>query len=141
IINNSVGSRIFKNAFFDDGKGQLVDVLDDGDLSCAYFVSSILNILGIINSVHCTVKGTLQAMEKNGWTKNEFKSIEKVSIGSIILWENNFGKDGSHYHIGFYIGDNLAVSNCSSQKAICKHPVDYNGEAKVIGIYYHSLLD
>lgn len=141
IINNSVGSNLFRSAFFDDDKGQLVDILDDWDLSCAYFVSCILNIVGIIHSVHCTVNWTLKAMESNGWVKLEFTSIEQIPVGSIILRENNFGKDGSHDHIWFYIWQGQAVSNCSSKRAICKHPADYSWDSQIIAIYYHKILD
>lgn len=141
IINNSVGSNLFRSAFFDDDKGQLVDILDDWDLSCAYFVSCILNIAGIINSVHCTVNWTLKAMENNGWIKQEFTSIEEILVGSVILRENNFGKDWSHYHIWFYIWEGEAVSNCSSIRSICKHSADYSWNRKIIAIYYHKILD
>jgi hypothetical protein len=64
MIKNSVGSKLFRNSFFlIDGKKQ--DVLRNGDLSCAIYVSSILRLMDLIPEIHTTVKGTVKAMEKS----------------------------------------------------------------------------
>jgi len=38
-------------------------------LDCAFFVSSILLMFGLIKKNHATVKNTLADMQKSGWQK------------------------------------------------------------------------
>lgn len=130
LIKNSIGTKIFKNRYFMiNGKSK--DILENGFLSCAFYVSSILYLNGLISTIHCTVDGTVKDMQKSGWQK-----IKKPVIGSVLVWEK--GKDG-HNHIGFYIGKNLAVSNSSTKKVPTKHNLHYHGR-KIIGIYFHPKL-
>lgn len=130
MIKNSVGSKMFRNRyFFMQGKSK--DILENGSLSCAFYVSSILYLNGLITAIHCTVDGTVKDMQKSGWRK-----IKRPAIGSVLVWDKD--KHG-HKHIGFYIGKNLAVSNSSTKKVPTKHDLHYRGR-KIIGIYFHPKL-
>jgi hypothetical protein len=131
LIENSVGTKLFRNNyFFVDGKNK--DIVKDGKLSCAFYVSSILYLLKLIKDIHTTVKGTIKDMEESGWYK-----IEKPKKGAVILYEP--GKDG-HYHLGFYWSKNRAVSNVSSKKSPNSHPLNYQ-KRKILAFYYHKKLE
>lgn len=121
LVKNSAGAKTFRNSYAEVGPpatpvsglarragGKKKDILENGGLSCAFFVSSILIICGLIKDIHATVGGTQKDMEKSGWIK-----IRKPKIGSVIVWEAvEFSKQsGAHKHIGFYVGKNKAISN------------------------------
>ncbi|MEK7574247.1 MAG: hypothetical protein AAB514_01815 [Patescibacteria group bacterium] len=103
MIKNSPKTRMFRNFFLADENGKKSDILKDGDLACAFFVSCVLKIFSLIDYPHATVDGAIKDMLENGWRRTK-----KLEPGNILLWEKN--KKG-HRHLGFYIGDKKAVSN------------------------------
>jgi len=124
VIENSVGSYMFKNLFIEiDGVKK--DATEDGWLSCAFYVSSILSIFKYIENVHATVSSTVKDLQKMGWV-----TIEKPVPGSVIVWKPGQDTEG-HSHIGFYIGDNLAISNDSYKKYPLKFDWKFNGKREV----------
>jgi len=136
IVKNSVGSNLFRN-FYAKVHGKKTDIMNDGDLSCAFFVSSILTLLGFIKGTHGTVDATVRDLRASGW-----KAVRTPKAGSVLVWEQrNFGKDNSHKHIGFFIGNGLAVSNISAKKQPRKHPWNFQGKRKVDLILWHPKLN
>ena len=141
IVTNSIkggDNYLFKNLFAVND-GQEIDILEDGKNSCAAFVSWILLVLGLIKTGHATVDGTLKDMIQSGWHE-----INELKPGAVLLWEKAVGKyDGLlHSHIGFYIGNNEAISNGSQGGGVpWKHHLDYNGSRGVEKIYWHPDLD
>ncbi len=139
-VQNSIGSQIFRSYLDNQGN----DVLKNGDLSCAYYISSILLIHGLIDRVHFRVDGTIEAMEKAGWTK-----VEHLKKGCIVIWDSVNQNGNNHHHIGVYIGDQQAISNRSSQGMPGEHPLHYSGldkeglkkRAPVIAYYWHPAFD
>lgn len=106
MIKNSVGSKLFRN-FYVKNKGKKIDVLRNGELSCAFYVSSILYLFKLIKDTHATVDKTVKDLQESGW-----KIIKRPKVGSIIVWEKmDFGGGDIHKHIGFYIGKGRAISN------------------------------
>lgn len=104
-IRNSVGSNTWRN-FYAVDNGIERDVLNDGDVSCAYFVSSITTMFGFSKSIHMTVGSTIKDLEESGWV-----NIDRPRDGAILLWEpQDFGEEGSFTHIGFYVGNERAIS-------------------------------
>jgi len=140
LIENSPGTRMFVHFYgliSSQKRKSKKDLTQNGLLSCAYFVSSVLKIFNLIGEIHLTVKGTLKDMEKSGWFL-----IKRPRKGSILLWEEKeFGKNDKHFHLGFYLGNNLAVSNSSQKKKIVFHHWTYQGRRKVIAVYWHKKLD
>ena len=107
----NVDSNMFRKLYFNDHKKN-IDILEDGNLSCAFFVSSVLKIFDLIKKTHTTVNGTIKDMENCGW-----KNIKKPTPGCIIVWNNNMLKNKKdHKHIGIYLGQNKAISNSSEKK-------------------------
>ena len=116
VIKNSFGSNIFRN-FYAEVNGKKTDITENGNLSCAWFVSSILNLFKLIEKIHVTVTGTIDDLKRSGW-----KKIKEPKVGSILVWEEmDYGKKDFHRHIGFYIGNQIAISNSSKLGYLVKH--------------------
>ena len=138
-IRNSVGSKMFRNSYALVGRKK-EDLLRDGDLACAYFVSCVLKIFDLIDKTHLTVSGTLKDMEKSGWFK-----IKDPKQGSVLVWEKQkFGQE-EHSHIGFYIGNKKSISNSSVKQNVKRIPVEHSftfGEKRNIqAVYWHKKLN
>jgi len=130
MIENSVGSYMFKNLWVDiDGVKK--DATEDGWLSCAFFVSSILYLAKYIKSVHGTVSSTVKDLEESGW-----QEIKEPVVGSVVVWKDEQGTNG-HSHIGFYVGDGLAVSNDSNKKYPIKYDWKFKGKRDIDKILWN----
>ena len=56
-IENSIGSKIFNSLFVrSKDTGKISDILNDGEYSCAFFVSSILFLVQAVNRPYSTVQ-------------------------------------------------------------------------------------
>ena len=132
---------MFRN-FYVEKEGAVIDSLEDGKNSCAVFVSSILVLLNDlchwIKGPHITVISTENDMLESGWYE-----IDSVKIGAVLIWEKKGGHNGNmHYHIGFYMGNDQAISNDSQGIGFPhKHHYTYNDTRKIEKIYWHSAFD
>jgi hypothetical protein len=134
VIKNSVGSRMFKNMYVKiDGKK--VDATQDGQLSCAFFVSGVLTMFGLIKKTHATVSSTVTDLKASGWTE-----IKKPKIGCVVVWsQSDLETQGTHKHIGFYSGDKLAISNNSLRDGTpSEHPWTFNGKRKIEALFWNA---
>ena len=141
-IKNSCGSSIFRNLYVEDDLGVVSDVLENGNLSCAMYVSSILAMFGKIDGRHGTVAGTILSLPKAGW--KEVK-LDNLQAGDILIWEKGTLPSSSddpyrqgHSHIGFFIGEQLAVSNSSENGFPIIHSCDYRGTRKIVQAFRHD---
>ncbi len=130
MAKNSIGCKTYRNFFIIDNEKE-VDAMENGRLSCAFFVSGILSSFNLIKSVHGTVENTVLDLEESGWNR-----VKEPNPGDIIVWEAiDFGDGDIHKHIGFYIGDSLAVSNSSLEGYPVKHEWTFGGSRKVEATY------
>lgn len=134
VIENSVGSYMFKNLYA-DVDGVKKDVTEDGWLSCAFYVSTILHMFGFNKGVHGTVESTVKDLKENGWVE-----IDEPVVGSVIVWKPGKTTNG-HSHIGFYIGEGQAISNDSWKKYPIKYDWKFNGKREVSSILWKLGLD
>ena len=135
VIKNSVGSKLFRN-FYVKIDGIKTDVMRNGDLSCAFYVYSILKIFGLISRIHGTVDSTISDLKKIGW-----KEIRKPKAGAVLIWEELEFSNGEHHkHIGFYIGDGKAISNSDRKKFPVDHLWRKSGR-KVEAIFWNDKLE
>lgn len=136
-IKNSVSSKSFQNFYAKVG-GRKKDILETGNFSCSFFVSSVLLIFDLIEKRHMTVRGTIADLEDNGWFE-----IKKPKKGSVLIWKQEKG----HSHIGFFIGANQAISNSSRKQTPQVHHLTFGKNKKgqpnrpIIKILWHNKLD
>lgn len=124
-IENSVGTRLFNSlmARFKDS-GEVRDILNDGEYSCAFFVSSLLYIANLIDKPRATVTSMQGYLEKHF----EKIDIKKAEAGDIVVWEKQkFPDGGIHAHIGFLLDPKTAVSTNFRMKHVEKHQIDDHG--------------
>ena len=140
VVKNSVGANVWRNFYADVG-GRRQDIMRNGDLSCAFFVSSVLALFGFIRKPHGTVAGTIGDMERSGWRK-----LRKPKAGSVLVWVELRGARGeTHKHIGFYVGGGKAVSNSSMRRCPVMHHWTFgvkNGKPKrkIEAIFWNKKL-
>lgn len=132
MVKNSVGTKMFRNFFVKDEHGKRLDILNDGDVSCALFVSYILKNFKLISDLHFTVTKVIEDFEQNGWKKVK---PSQLKVGDVILWLHYKTRTSHHRHLGFYIGDEQAVSNNSQKRAVIQHHYTYSGKRDIVEVY------
>jgi hypothetical protein len=131
-IKNSVGTKMFRNFYVRDEKGKKIDVLNNGDVSCSVFVTTILRNFDLIDKLHFTSRRSEEDLIDSGWKKVNLKNLKP---GDVLLWEAKEGKSGHVPHIGFYIGNKQAVSNSSKKGMVEQHHYTYNDKRKIEAVY------
>jgi len=135
VIENSVGSNMFKNLYV-TVDGVKKDATEDGWLSCAFYVSSVLTLFKYIKEIHGTVASTVKDLKNSGWVE-----IDEPVVGSVIVWKSGENTNG-HSHIGFYVGNDMAISNDSWKKSPWKGDWKFNGKREVAMILWKpEILD
>lgn len=139
LIRNSVGSNMFRN-FYAKIEGRKVDIMRDGGLSSALYVSSILTLFKFIEGVHGTIDSTEKDLLKSGW-----KLVNEPKVGGVLIYEAlPYNRDGIHKnqrHIAFYIGNNEAISNNADERTPQKHHFSFRGRRKIEKIYWNDRFD
>lgn len=136
VIRNSRGTRMFRN-YIARVDGVTRDITEDGDKSCALYVSSVLTLFGLIRTVQVTVHRTLTEMERCGW-----KKIRTPRKGCVLVWdEKRNGNGHPRKHIGFYIGGGKAISNNSRRGCPAEHAHTTYGGRGILTILWHPALD
>jgi len=133
ISNSAKGeNNMFRN-LFGLAENQEVDLLDNGGKSCAVFVSAVLYLQKLIKDIHATVESTEKDMLSFGW-----QEVPELKVGAVIVWE----RQGGHLHVGFYAGNDKAISNASNSSGVPEvHDATYGGTRKIERIYWHKSLD
>lgn len=136
MIRNSVGTNMFRN-LNTETDGVKKDITENGNLSCAFFASSVLKILGLSKEIHATVEGTLRDLLESGWYE-----VNEPKIGAVLFWEKfDFGGNDLHKHVGFYIGENKAISNNSKTGNPQVHDYTFEGTRKIEKILWNDKLE
>lgn len=130
-IRNAEGSRMFSELYL-DRDGESIDVLEDGRLSCAVFVTSLLYIFGLIDKTHATVSSTEQDLLVSGW-----ELVTELKPGAIIIWERDDSPDPQR-HIGFCLDEKYGMSTSSEKSCVVKHNISYR---PVQAIYSYSKFE
>lgn len=113
VLEGSVGTSMFRTLYRAKDE-TLDDVINDGDLACAFYVSTILSMFELIDrGVHTTVKVTLEDMEESDWQRTD-----KPQALAVVLWGVKMGDDGRpHYHIGFCVDEETAIEHSAVTKS------------------------
>lgn len=128
MVENSEGCKLFNSLMMKKG-GEVFDILDDGDVSCATFTSSILFLNRFLPEQKSTVKGLSDVLSG----ETEFKPDRFIEIpiadfipekGDVVFWESIMGDDGAaHRHVGFVLNENEAVSTSGIYHSVIRHPL------------------
>jgi hypothetical protein len=129
LIKNSLGCPLWRNFYYSEG-----DAMENGDLSCAFYVSTLLLMTKATPSIHGTVKHLSEDMESYGWY--EIAEDGVFQFGDVLIWEpaKQGSSAGTHQHIGFFMEDKFAVSNSSSNGFPVRHHLTYNDTRKVVRV-------
>jgi hypothetical protein len=139
VVKKSAGTKMFQTIYA-KVNGRKKDITEDGNLSCAFYVSNVLATFGLIDQGHSTVSGTITAMQKAGW-----QETKKLKPGVVIVWDKPTDGSFQNKHIGFYIGDDQAVSNIWQKKTPGIHHVTFGKEGSkkyrpILGLFSHPQL-
>jgi hypothetical protein len=130
MLENAPGTRLFNSVivrFKDSGK--ILDVLGDGENSCAAFVSSVMMLAGLLEKQSATVESVRKKLLEKKWNK---VSAEQIFPGDVVFWEGiRFETGDIHEHVGFALSATEAVSTDYKQKQVVTHNIDFNGERKI----------
>lgn len=123
MVENSIGTRLFNSIIAKKGE-EIVDILGDGDLSCATFVSNILYLNHLLDNQRVVVG----SLEKDLSASPNFEEISPENYlpktGDVILWSKIIGVDGiAHRHFGFALSDEEAVSTTGISHSAIRHPL------------------
>ncbi len=136
-----MGLNLFKNLYA-NVDGQTMDILENGRLACASFVSGVLRLFNLVSETHATVDGTVRDMIESGW-----QPVDQPKIGTVLVWEKKASEDGSfHKHIGFYIDTDAAISNNTDSGQPVRHHWTYGEKddqpvRKIEKILWHNKLN
>jgi len=118
------------------------DIMDGGALACTFFLSTILYANKLIGDMHANLLGLEKDLAANGWIQ-----VPEPREGAVLVWEarppaKERSWDPTEFHAGFYVGNDRAVSNGSNTTLMPEeHHWTYNGERKVLRIWWHPELD
>jgi hypothetical protein len=141
MAKNSIGTKTFQN-FYGTINGKPKDLVKNGNLSCAFFVSTLLHFFKLINDPHLTVAGLIKDMESSEWTK-----VRNSKMGDILIWEPvDFGSGINHAHVGIFVGQNKAISNNSKTSKPVRHHFTFGTKAgkpkrRITAVYRHRLVN
>jgi hypothetical protein len=131
MVKNSPGSRMFREFYLRRPDGSEFEAIGDGQNACAFFVSSVLTLLGKVQGVHGTVDSTVRDLVTSCW-----KKVGKPHPGDVVVWDFRDQGDGKHRHIGFAVGPDSAVSTSSSRREVAEHELHFGAESRPIESIY-----
>lgn len=121
MVENAVGSRMF-NSILVKENDEIRDLLNDGEYSCAVFVSSVLTLQQLLAKPRTTVKN----LEADIAESTHFTEVPNGNVqpGDILFWESVTYEDGTaNRHVGIAVSHTEAVSTNYIQKCVTRHPL------------------
>lgn len=73
-------------------------------------------MFNLISSTHATVSGLEKDLLESGWRKSN-----ELNKGSIIIWKAADQGGEIHRHSGFFMGNNVAISNSTIECVPIEH--------------------
>lgn len=132
-LRASVGTAMFQHVYVrrkTDGKE--FDTMDGGDLSCAFYVSGVLAICGLIDRAHSVVPTTIERTKEAGWYK-----VNAPKPGCVVYWPKYDG----HEHIGFMLSADEYISNWSLDRTPQIHKAQLPDGRVPEAYYWHKALN
>ena len=130
-VEGAIGTSMFRHLYVRDETNRESDVLENGKLSCAYAVSSLLTLYGLIDAPHATVATTLKRMAESGW-----RASDAPHVGAVAYWPEYEGNE----HIGFVVSERECVSNSSKEGTPIRHGMTLSTGVEATKFYLHPTL-
>lgn len=111
---------MFRNFYVETSRRGEFDALDDGENSCAFYVSSVLVVFKKISGIHGLVGRVIDDMKGSGWIE-----VDSPQPGDVLVWEAQEFPDGRHEHIGFCISEGRAISTSRTAKTPIEHDINF----------------
>ena len=137
-IKNSLGAHTWRQ-YFATVDGQRQEVTRDGQLSSAYFVTSILRMFDLIKEVHLTVAKTERDLVDMGWVQ-----IDEPRPGAVLVYEAQPFGDERHSHIGFCLDGQRAISHSTVERVPVEHNLGQGSDGRPRAItarYWQAKLE
>jgi hypothetical protein len=132
MIEASVGSEIFKHIYVVDIRdGREFDALDDGSGACAFTVSGIIALQGLIDHPHATVATTIERLRQAGWTETT-----DPQPGDVVQWAAH----NDHMHMAFYMGEDRVVGNSTKNQVVAEYGLTLDDGRTPIAYFTHPSL-
>ena len=130
-IENSIGTHTFRNLYMVDDTLAEFDAANNGQKSCALFVTGILKMYNRIDNLHSTALGTMKYItESNDWSQTSVPAI-----GDLIYWDKT---DITTGHVGFYMGENTAISNSDQDGFPVKHTLQLKDGRNPVSFWHFN---
>jgi hypothetical protein len=122
MIENAPDTRLFRSLFVrDKDTGVVEDATNNGEYSCAFFVSGLLTLAGYLPRIHGTVKGLRKKLQELNY---EIISEDMMQPGDIIFWEKMMFPNGlENEHVGFVLNKETAISTSFKKQQVVSHPL------------------
>ncbi len=131
-IRTMVGSELFKHIYVRDKRdGREFDALDNGTDACAYSVSGILALHGLIDHPHATVGTTVKHMLEAGWVETK-----NPKPGDVVQW----AAQGDNMHMAFFIGDGQVIGNSTTDRVPKQYSLTLPDGREPIAYFTHPSL-
>lgn len=141
-IRGSLGSKSYRHWYVHQNKDPNVakDVTNGGQRSCGYFASAVLVVFGLAYKLRAETQGLLKDMWSHDWYE-----IKEPRPGAVLVWIPREAETGSYPHIGFYIGDGVAISHIGGDVcAPAEHDYNYvppkSDHRELHSIWWHDKL-
>jgi|GEM_PF-1316494 len=135
-VRRSVDSLQYRNLYMEDESGNVIDILEDGNLSCAYYVTSVAHQFDLISGIRTWVSEAVDELHRCGW-----HTIATPREGAILVYKERQTQSGSyHKHIGFKLDGVLAISHHDSVRRPRIHHETDLGLREIEQVLWHEAL-
>lgn len=112
--------------------GKELDTMEGGELSCAFYVSGMLAMAGLIDRAHSVVPTVIERMKQANWYE-----IPTPKPGCVVYWPEYEG----HEHMGFKLEGDDYISNSLVKRSPQIHQAQLPDGRRPEAYYWHSALD
>ena len=131
-IHTIVGSELFKHLYVRDKRGgKEFDALGNGEDACAYVVSGVLALNGLIDHPHAMVTTTIARMLELGWIKTS-----KPQSADVVQWAAH----NDNMHMAFMIEDGMCIGNSTKYGVPMRYGTTLDDGREPIAYFTHPSL-
>jgi hypothetical protein len=141
-IKGTVGSTAYRHWYVHQKKDPqtVKDVTNGGQRSCAYYASAVLVTFGLTYKILASTNGLLRDMWGIGWYE-----LQEPRPGAVLVWLPREGETGNYPHLGFYMGDDKAISTiggdiCTPMEHDWRYVPPKSDHRELHSIWWHDKL-